>query len=80
MKIVINADDLSEEQINIITDTLAMMGASKISYESAELSVKDGKRVYKKESSKPIVIPTPTPTQVEAFHNDLRPILASHLT
>jgi hypothetical protein len=80
MKIVINANDMTEDEINIVVDTLAMMGVNKISYESTEMTLKDGKRVYKKESHTPSVVLTPSATQVEAFLKDLHQILAPYNT
>jgi hypothetical protein len=78
MKIVINANDMTEDEINIVMDTLAMMGVNKVSYESTEFSLKDGKRVYTKESHTPNVVLTPSATQVEAFLKDLQKILTAH--
>jgi hypothetical protein len=78
MKIVINADKMEEDEIDRISETLAMMGASKVTYESSEFTIKDGNRTYKKETHTPNVVLTPSPTQVEAFLKDLQKILAVH--
>jgi hypothetical protein len=79
MKIVINADNMEQEGIDRIVNTLSMMGVSKISYENTEFSLKDGKRFYKRESFTPNITLVPTPSEVTAFLEDLQQLLKPYI-